>query len=333
MSEHGVNVIEISEVFHHANAERLEIIHVNGWQAVVRKGDFAPGSKAIFIEPDYTVPMASPYFNFLDKGKGRERYRLKAVRLRGTLSYGLLIPVPEHLKDIPVGSDVMEQLGIERYVPPMSKVQAFEALPEEDWPSLYVPKFDVENLQKWPDMFQPSENVVVSEKLDGANLKAFWHNDQFYIGSRSQWLKNQGDHVWKRALDSTPQILEWCKANPSVILFGEAYGWVQSLRYGAAPGQVMFAAFAALDRGEWVDQMQLRISLNKHDVPVANLLYNGPYDIDLIKAIAEQDSATALVKDHMMEGVVIVPEKERRHPEIGRVALKLVSSRFWESDN
>ena len=42
---------------------------------------------------------------------------------------------------------------------------------------------------------------------------------------------------------------------------------------------------------------------------------------------------------HMREGLVIVPERERRDnlgsgcaaPEIGRVTLKHISSRYWES--
>lgn len=34
----------------------------NGWRAVVKKGQFAPGD--IYIEPDYTVPTARPEFSF-----------------------------------------------------------------------------------------------------------------------------------------------------------------------------------------------------------------------------------------------------------------------------
>lgn len=38
MSTHSVNIIEIAEVRRHQNAERLEIVPVGGWQAVVKKG-------------------------------------------------------------------------------------------------------------------------------------------------------------------------------------------------------------------------------------------------------------------------------------------------------
>ena len=95
MSTHSVTIIAITAVLPHGNAERLEIVPIGGWQAVVKKGEFKVGDPTIYIEPDYTVPTARPEFAFLAKA-GRERHRLKAVRLRGILSYGLLIWTGDH---------------------------------------------------------------------------------------------------------------------------------------------------------------------------------------------------------------------------------------------
>lgn len=333
MSTHSVNIIEVGEVRAHGNADKLEIVPVNGWQAVVRKGEFKSGDSAIYIEPDYTVPTDRPMFAFLAK-EGKARHRLKAVRLRGVLSYGLLIPCPEELSLCPVGWDVMEWLGVERYVPPMkaAAVLAGDALPEAEWPQLYSPKFDVESYQKWPNVIEPGEQVWVTEKIDGANARYVFHNGRLYLGSRSQWLKDEGTHIWKRAIDATPAIRAWCEAHPDVILFGEVYGWVQSLRYGAAQGEVRFAAFAALNRDRWIDLPDLYASLTTHGVPVAPMLWRGPFNLEAVQKVAELDSGAATENGHMREGVVIVPEVERRHPEIGRVALKLISNRFWESE-
>ena len=335
MSTHSVNIIEIAEVRPHDNAERLEIVPVNGWQAVVKKGAFKPGDRAIYIEPDYTVPTERPEFAFLAKD-GKGRHRLKAVRLRGVLSYGLLIPCPQELSLCPVGEDVMEWFDIERYVPPVKHagVQTSDAIPEAEWPQLYCPKFDVESYQKWPDIIEPGERVLVTEKVDGANARFVWHNERLYLGSRSQWLKDEGTHIWKRALDATPEIRAWCEGHPDVILFGEVYGWVQSLRYGAAQGEVRFAAFAALAKDEWIAIPMLYDSLRDSGVPVAPIVGAGAfYDFDAeeVKAIAERDSQLG-PPGHMMEGIVIVPLEERRHQEIGRVALKHISNRFWESE-
>lgn len=327
MSTHSVNIIEIAAILPHTNAERLEIVPVNGWQAVVKKGQFAPGDHAVYIEPDYTVPTARPEFAFLAK-EGRERHRLKAVRLRGALSFGLLIPVPDELNSYPVGANVMASLGIERYEPPV-KLARSDELPEAEWPQVYSSKFDVENIKKFPAVLQPGEPVIVTEKIHGANARYLSAGGIFYIGSRSNWLKPDVGHPWKRAAETDVRIQAWCEAHPGVVLYGEIYGAVQSLKYGTKQGEVRFAAFAALSAGEWLDTEQL---IADETLPTVPVVYRGPFDIDVIAAAAEADSSVPGAEPgHMREGVVIVPARERRNDDIGRVALKLISNRYWES--
>lgn len=330
MSEHRVSIIEIGEVRPHGNAERLEIVPVNGWQAVVRKGEFKPGDRAIYIEPDYTVPTALPEFSFLAKD-GKERHRLKAVRLRGTLSYGLLIPVPERLRGKAVGSDVMADLGIERYVPEITNVGANE-LPQDQWPKTHAPKFDLENYERFPAMFMTGEPVVVTEKVHGANARYTFVDGTLYIGSRQRWHV-PGEHVWDRAARTTPGIMSWCEEHPGAVLYGEVYGKVQSLTYGyTTKGDVRFIAFAATQGGSWWNQADLFADLKRHDVPAVPVLYEGPFDIEALRAIAEKDSVVAIVPGQIMEGVVIVPAAERFDANAGgRAALKLISARYWES--
>ncbi len=120
MSTHSVNIVEITDIQPHPNADRLNIVHVSGWNCVVARGQFKPGDRAVYVEPDYVVPTARPEFAFLAKGhEDRTEHRMKAVRLRGQLSFGLLVPVPADVAALPVGSNVMENLGIRRYEPPV----------------------------------------------------------------------------------------------------------------------------------------------------------------------------------------------------------------------
>lgn len=326
MSTHAVNIIEIAEVRPHDNAERLEIVPVGGWQAVVKKGQFKIGDRAVYIEPDYTVPTAHPDFAFLAR-EGRDRHRLKAIRLRGALSFGLLIPVPAELEDRPVGSNVMSDLGIERYEPPI-KLARSDELPEDQWPAVYSSQFDVEALQKFPNAIAPGEAVIVTEKIHGANARYLWLDSVFYMGSRRQWLKPDAAHPWRRAADSDPRIAAWCRAHPGVVLYGEVYGAVQSLKYGA-PKEVRFAAFAISDRGEWQDTGAL---LADDTLPTVPVLYQGPWDAAVVLPLAEQDSTVPGAEPgHMREGIVVVPARERRDADMGRVAVKHVSNRYWES--
>lgn len=328
MSTHSVNIIEIAEVRPHDNAERLEIVPIGGWQAVAKKGQFKPGDRAVYVQPDYVVPTARPEFSFLAKN-GRANHRLKAVRLRGVLSFGLLIPVPDDLATKDVGDNVMADLGIERYEPPVVMAGADE-LPADQWPEAYSSKFDVESLANFPNVISDGEPVLVTEKIHGANARYLFEAGTFYMGSRTRWLKSDVAHHWKRAADADSRIREWCERHPGSVLYGEIYGAVQSLKYGQKQGGVAFAAFAASAKGEWIDTLAL---IDDDTLPTAPLLYRGPFNHDLL-ALSEQDSSVSGAgAGHMREGIVIVPERERRDETIGRVALKHISNRYWEGND
>lgn len=332
MSTHTVSVIEIGDILPHPNADRLDIIPIPGtsWQVVAAKGQFTPGAKGVYVQPDYVVPTTRPEFAFLAKGKDSiTTHRLRAVRLRGALSFGLLIPMPAELDGVPAGANVMEELGIARYVPP-SFAKAADTLAYDKWPALAVPKFDIESLSNYPSVLEPGERVLVTEKIHGANAKYVFHNGEMYVGSRNRWLKPDDKHFWSEALANDPRIEAWCRAYPDVVLFGEVYGPVQSLRYGSST-HARFAAFAALNAptGEWIDVADLVADLS---LPTAPFIYIGPWKPEDILTLAEEDSTVeGTPKGHMREGLVIVPVRERVDPNIGRVILKHISSRYWTS--
>ena len=291
MSTHSVKIIEIGEVRSHENADRLCIVPVGGWSCVVGKEQFKPGSRAIYIEPDYVVPLDRPEFAFLCKpDSDKVEHRLKAIRLRGVVSFGLLIPVPESLADRAVGDNVMDDLGIRRYEPPVKCMPGGldDGLPEAEWPQVYSSKFDVEDLRKYEDVFQEGEPVIVTEKLHGASSRAVWKDGVFYMGSRTRWLKPDVPNHWVRAFASQPQIEAWCEAHPETVLYGETFGPVQELKYGLR--EPRFAAFAALRNGEWTNLPELRESLNAFGVYLPAIVYEGSYDRARIAAAAEADS-------------------------------------------
>jgi RNA ligase (TIGR02306 family) len=329
MSTHAVNIITIEEVRPHPNAERLEIVPVGGWQAVTKKGQFRVSERAVYIEPDYQVPTDREEFAFLAKA-GREHHRLKAVRLRGELSYGLLIPVPAELKSFAVGTNVMADLGISRWEPEVKLTMADE-LPQEQWPAVFAPKFDIESYEKFPHVIADGEPVVITEKVHGANARYVFVDGVFHQGSRQRWLIPDGGHIWARAAAFHAGIRQWCEANPGTVLYGEVYGNVQSLTYGLGKGEVRFIAFAAARAGQWINQPELFDGLASYGVVRVPILYQGPFDHAEVKAIAERDSVVAMAPGHMIEGVVVVPEKERFHGSIGRVAVKHISNRYWVS--
>jgi RNA ligase (TIGR02306 family) len=260
---------------------------------------------------------------------------MKAVRLRGQLSFGLLIPVPDEFRDLPAGSCVMEAMGIRRYEPPARNMNpgVDDTLPHAEWPQVHAPKFDLEDLRKYEHLFQPGDRVYVTEKLHGGNGRVVWHNGRLYAGSRTRWLNTEIRSLWTRAMldgENAPRILELCQAHPEVVFYGEVFGPVQELRYGLKDPE--FAIFAATERGEWWQSEKLFNQTGRFDALEVPALFAGGYNRETIAALAEQDTDISTApKGHMKEGVVIVAEPPRNDPNIGRVALKLISNRYWES--
>lgn len=138
-SSHKVEVVRITDILSHPNADRLEIIPIKGFQVVSGKGQFKVGELAVYIQPDSVVP-ARPEFSFVweKDGGGNLRViapemeipekwrRITVRRLRKEYSEGLLMPVaawPDHfISDGEItaseGEDVAEELGITHYNPP-----------------------------------------------------------------------------------------------------------------------------------------------------------------------------------------------------------------------
>lgn len=137
---HEVKVIRVGEVLPHPNADRLEIVHVGGYQVVIGKGNFKTGDLAIYVQPDSIVPQHSEYSfvwerdgggNLRDIPEGAEvpeKYRRVTVkRLRKVYSEGLLMTV-SILKgrSFLEGDDVAEFLGITHYNPPDEEASGSE---------------------------------------------------------------------------------------------------------------------------------------------------------------------------------------------------------------
>jgi RNA ligase (TIGR02306 family) len=319
VSTHKVEVIRIADIERHPNADRLGIVRVYGFTAIVALGEYKPGDLAVYIEPDYVVPDTE-HFAFL-QGKTR----IRAKKLRGVWSQGLLIKAPEGVAE---GDCVMERLGITRYEPQMQLprgrvVSSWAESPHETLSC--IGSYDLENWRRHRSHFSPGERVIATEKIHGANARYAFRDGRMWVGSRTQWKKESEADTWWRALRAHPWIEEFCRANPSAVLYGEVFGSVQDLKYGATADEVFFRAFDILDGGRWMDACDFIAALPaEHRAPV---VFDGPYDQAALEELSRGDSVLA---KHLSEGIVIKPERERWEPRLGRVALKLVSDRYLE---
>lgn len=94
-----VTVRTVSEIRPIAGADKIELAIIDGWQCVVKKGEFQTGQQGLYFEVDSFLPATDERFKFLEKNftLWRNRYgaRIKTIRLRGELSQGLLLPLSD----------------------------------------------------------------------------------------------------------------------------------------------------------------------------------------------------------------------------------------------
>lgn len=351
MSTHKVEVLKIKNIDKHPNADKLEIVRIDGFNCCVGLGQFKKGDLAIYIEPDYILPD-KPEYAFL-KGS----LKIKSRKFRGEWSQGLLLPAKDGMKE---GDNVMDLLGIIRYNPPDLESKDSTALKDL---AVKVPNilktlktYDLENWRKYKHLLVEGESVVITEKIHGASAKFTFQEGKFWIGSRNQWKQNpelswleklqniiskktynfvpevaaRKQHAWSTASNNCPWIKEWCRQNRDYVLFGEIFGNVQNLKYGAQPGQIFFRAFDAwnLKTQKFMDATDFIKEFSADQrVP---LLYTGAYSSEKAQKLALMEKST--LADHIGEGVVIKPAKERSDPILGRVALKLVSDIYLEKN-
>lgn len=118
----------IKEILPHPNGDAIELAIVDGWQAIVKKGDFQAGDTVVYFEIDSWVPTSIA--SFLSNGKtprvfnGVSGERLRTKRLRGELSQGLVMHATaevltgsyyQQALNFNPGMDVTELFGIQKW--------------------------------------------------------------------------------------------------------------------------------------------------------------------------------------------------------------------------
>ncbi len=317
MSEFKVEVVEVGAVEKHPNADALEIVRVFDYPVCCRLGDFKTGDRAVYLPIDSVVPSDDPRWTFL----GGHR-RIKAKRLRGVFSMGLLTACDD--PSWPVGTDVREHMRIEKYEPAIDSGKTTSG-PQEPDPG-YMPKYtDLEGMRRHVGALDDGEEVVLTEKIHGANARYVFTEGRLWVASRTTYKAESDACTWWSAARRY-QLAEKLALLPDVAIYGEVYGSVQDLKYGTDPGEVRLILFDAMDikTREYLDYDAFIDVAARLGLQAAPSLYRGPWS-DSLRTMANGKSTIA---EHMREGFVVRPTRERRSDRLGRVILKLVGEDY-----
>ncbi|MFD5630072.1 RNA ligase (ATP) [Streptomyces sp. NPDC127072] len=337
---------EVLTIHEHPNADALELAQVGLYRAVVAKGAYRTGERALYIPEQSVLPAGLiEELGLTGRLAGSGSDRVKAVRLRGELSQGIVC-LPKAVADVDLakavedGTDFAETLGIVKWVPPIPPTMSGDV---ESAPDL-LPWVDIENIQRYPDIFAPGEPVVLTEKLHGSACLLTYLADEGRVqvsskgfGAKSLALKEDPLNLYWRALlgHDVPAVaarLAERLGARRVGVFGEVYGaGVQDLSYGAdgrreTLGYAVFDVSADID-GEvrWLDAA----ALLEGELPLVPRLFEGPYDIDRVLEVASGRETISGRGLHLREGVVVRPATERYSPVTGgRAIAKAISPAY-----
>jgi RNA ligase (TIGR02306 family) len=295
-TEFHVVVVQIGEVTKHPNADTLSLTTVEGNPCIFKTGEYQPGDNAVYVPVDAVVPTDHPAFAFLASGD-KLTSRIKARRLRGIFSMGLLVPMsalPDGLT-VDVGDDVADFLGITKYqTPEERRLAGLEARISNGKNAkkaggLKLPVYGLDPLRKYEHVLQQGEQVSITEKIHGTNARFCYHKGRLWVGShkvmrgasrhrflevlnklrfkvmdllgvphRADVLRDAGDVWWETA--EAYGLKEKLARFPDHVLYGEIYGEsVQDLTYDSPKGR-RFRAFDVYDlkAGKFLDYRQFR---------------------------------------------------------------------------
>lgn len=181
----------------HPNADKLElgnIGHPEGWQVVVQKDQFKTGDLVAYIPENSVVPeWLLKKYNFWNESQnkgilaGPKGDRIKAIKLRGEFSLGIVIPtVKNGMGDfvfletdynnclghyVLEGTDVTEYLEITKYEPVIPVHLSGEVFYGSDAISI---KYDIENIKNYPELIKEGDPVQISEKIHGTHIQIIY---------------------------------------------------------------------------------------------------------------------------------------------------------------
>jgi RNA ligase (TIGR02306 family) len=318
MSEFYVKVVEIEKVENHPNADRLDILTVlNGYPVIAKRDEYKVGNKAVYVSVDALVPVQDARWSFLTDSLTKEYQRIKAKRLRGVFSMGILTAAND---DWEVGQDVQELLNIKKWEPEVDSLSTGGL--SVVGPS--VPVYDLEGLRKFQWSIPENEEVVLTEKIHGANARFLVDSEGvLWVGSRTQFKKEDPNNMWWKVAEKY-NLKEKLSKYPGYTFYGEVYGQVQDLKYGATQGEAFFRLFDVWLGNTWADydsMLKLASELELQTVPE---LYRGPWSSTLLSH-AEGNSTLA---NHVREGFVLSSVTEKWNGKGGRLKYKMVGEGY-----
>lgn len=325
------------------NADAIELARISGWQCVVKKGVFKPGDLGLYLEID-AVPPESDAFRFLWQPRPVEgitvttlverpaNYRVRTMKLRGTLSQGVLLPLADFdFGEVEAGQDMTEVLGVTKYEPPVKETNGGFSEYRAEFPG-FLSKTDEMRVQSVPEVLDELRGLpyVATLKYDGtsATFCIDPRDGEFHACSRNMSILDGESVYWRVARKyGLETVLRRC---PGLAVQGEICGpGIQKNRLGLKELTLFIFNIYDIPKGRYLEPGAER----------RWLLETGLTGVEIVEAgeafAHSQETLLGLAEGkypgttNEREGIVIRPLRETRSEVLaGRLSFKAISNRF-----
>ena len=331
MSSFSVNIFAI-KVEPHPDTETtaLECARIGDYRVVIQKGIYKDGDKVAYIPQDSVLPeKLIKELGLEGRLAGACQNRVKAIKLRGQLSQGLVYPMP----DGEIGADVTGELGVTKYEPFIPAIMSGVAVAARG----KTLKYDIDSLKRYPDVLQVGQEVVMTEKIHGTWTCLGLYEGEPIVTSKGLSAKglafspeNKENLYWQQYLankENVDKLSERLGADTFYVL-GETYGrGVQDMQYGLSGREFrVFDIYVGkpgagyyLDYPDSIKQIEGLFDA----VPA---VYAGQYSKQL--AYEHANAKSSILADCIREGIVVKPLTEKYVDDLGRVILKVKSDAY-----
>jgi len=220
MSRKLVTVRKVKNVSKIEGADFIERCTVDGWDVIVKKGEFKENDLGLFFEIDSVLPDDERY-KFLKKMTNTSKgmgYRLRTIKLRKQISQGLMLPFSafEGSDSFNIGDDLTDTLGVWLYEPVHqggSRANSeCKSIGKKIFPD-FLRKTDQERIQNkmhYFGLYKDSE-WEATKKLDGSSMTVWNYSEADHL------LVDKFNKPWKNFLMKTWQKITFYFKEPETF--------------------------------------------------------------------------------------------------------------------
>jgi len=311
---------------------------------ITGKGLRNEGEEVLYFPVDALLPpKVTQYLELEGKLAGKDKNRVKTIKLRGMISQGVIsdFGIIEEMEGEKTSETITNFLGIEKYEPEPIMSTAGNLLPLPEGAS----KYDIEGCERHTEALEQLKTgpVCITEKLEGTNFSVMINEEELFVNQRGftiQEIEGKGNTYWNAARDcGIISFAQWLVQNKkTVLVYGELCGPnIQKNLYKLKKHQV-FVFDIKMDN-KWISKLEMfdYIETYNNRIDVKNKIVHVPIIEKQCmlnnflngKSIKEASTASSLLGIKLREGIVINPIKEQMCYELsGRLILKQRSPEY-----